>query len=130
MMINVTRPFLPPIDEYTQLLNGIWERNWLTNNGPLVIDLESRLKEYLKLDQLLFLNNGTIALQLAIKALNLKGEIITTPFSFVATSSCIMWEGCTPVFVDIDKDTFNIDSRKVEKAITKHTSAILATHVY
>lgn len=129
-MINVTKPFLPPKEEYQQLLEGIWERNWLTNNGPLVNDLELKLKEYLGLDHLLYLNNGTIALQIAIKALGLKGEIITTPFSYVATTSSIVWEGCTPVFTDIDAKTFNIDPAKIEAAITKNTTAILATHVY
>lgn len=129
-MINVTKPFLPPKEEYQQLLEGIWERNWLTNSGPLVNDLELKLKEYLGLDHLLYLNNGTIALQIAIKALGLKGEIITTPFSYVATTSSIVWEGCTPVFTDIDAKTFNIDPAKIEAAITNNTTAILATHVY
>lgn len=129
-MINVTKPFLPPKEEYLRMLDGIWERNWLTNSGPLVNELELKLKEYLGLDHLLFLNNGTIALQIAIKALGLKGEIITTPFSYVATTSSIVWEGCTPVFTDIDAKTFNIDPAKIEAAITKNTTAILATHVY
>lgn len=129
-MINVTKPFLPPKEEFDALLEGIWQRNWLTNNGPLVNELELRLKEYLDLQHLLFLTNGTIALQLAIKALELTGEIITTPFSYVATCSTIVWEGCTPVFVDIDPDSFNIDPSKIEAAITQKTSAILATHVY
>jgi dTDP-4-amino-4,6-dideoxygalactose transaminase len=129
-MINVTKPFLPKLDEYVRYLEGIWDRNWLTNNGPLVNDLELKLKEYLGLDHLLFLNNGTIALQIAIKALDLKGEIITTPFSYVATTSSIVWEGCKPVFVDIDKRSFNIDPALIEAAITKQTTAILATHVF
>jgi len=129
-MIPVTKPFSPPIAEYTKLLEGIWERNWFTNNGPLVNELELQLKSYLNLPHLLFLNNGTIALQIAIKALELKGEIITTPFSYVATTSSIVWEGCNPVFVDIDPQTLNIDPSKIEAAITPETSAILATHVY
>ncbi len=129
-MINVTKPFLPDIEEYIEYVRGIWDRGWLTNNGPLVNDLELKLKEYLGLNHLLFLGNGTIALQIAIKALDLKGEIITTPFSYVATTSSIVWEGCEPVFVDIDKDTFNIDAAKIEAAITDKTSAILATHVF
>lgn len=129
-MIPVTKPFSPPIDEYTKLLEGIWERNWFTNNGPLVNELELQLKTYLDLPHVLFLNNGTIALQIAIKALNLKGEIITTPFSYVATTSSIVWEGCKPIFVDIDAETLNIDPTKIEEAITPTTSAILATHVY
>lgn len=129
-MINVTKPFLPPIEQYQEYVKQIWERNWLTNNGPLVNELELRLKEYLDLDFLLFLNNGTIALQMAIKALELKGEIITTPFSYVATTSSIVWEGCKPVFVDIDAGTLNIDHTKIEAAITDKTSAIIATHTY
>lgn len=129
-MINVTKPYLPPIEEYYVLLQGIWQRNWLTNNGPLVNDLELRLKQFLGLDHLLYVNNGTIALQMAIKALDLKGEIITTPFSYVATTSSIAWEGCRPVFVDIDPGTLNMDPSRIEAAINEHTSAIMATHVY
>ena len=129
-MINVTKPFLPPIEEYHNYLKGIWERNWLTNNGPLVNELELKLKEYLQLSHLLFLTNGTVALQVAIKALELKGEIITTPFSYVATTSSIVWEGCEPVFVDISPATLNIDATKIEAAITPQTVAILATHVF
>jgi len=111
-------------------VKSIWERQWLTNNGPLVNTLELKLKEYLGLDHMLYVSNGTMALQLAIKALNLTGEIITTPFSFVATTSTIVWQGCKPIFVDIDADTFNMDPTKIEAAITPNTSAILATHVY
>lgn len=129
-MIPVTKPFLPPQQIYQSYLDGIWKRNWLTNMGPLASDLELRLKEFLKVDHLLFVTNGTVALQMAIKALDLKGEIITTPFSFVATTSSIVWEGCTPVFVDIDPNSLNIDATKIEAAITEKTSAILATHVY
>jgi dTDP-4-amino-4,6-dideoxygalactose transaminase len=129
-MTNVTKPFLPPIAEYEKYLAGIWDRVWLTNNGPLVNELELRLKEYLGVDHLLFLGNGTIALQIAIKVLALKGEIITTPFSYVATTSSIVWEGCKPVFVDISRDSLNIDPTLIEAAITDKTSAILATHVF
>lgn len=129
-MIPVTKPFLPPIEEYQRYIDGIWQRNWLTNNGPLVNELELKLKEYLDLPHLLYVTNGTIAIQMAIKALELKGEIITTPFSYVATTSSIIWEGCQPVFVDIDPDTLNIDPNLIESAITPQTSAILATHVY
>lgn len=129
-MIAITRPFLPPQEEYEKYLSGIWTRNWLTNMGPLSSDLEINLKQHLQVNHLLFVTNGTIALQIAIKALDLKGEVITTPFSFIATTSSIVWEGCTPVFVDIDKKTLNIDSSKIEAAITEQTSAILATHVY
>ncbi len=129
-MIPVTKPFLPPQEEYQKYLDGIWTRKWLTNMGPLANDLELRLKEILKVKHLLFLTNGTVAIQMAIKALELKGEIITTPFSFVATTSCIVWENCKPIFVDIDKNSLNIDAEKIEAAITDKTSAILATHVY
>lgn len=129
-MIPVTKPFLPPQEEYNKYIKGIWKRNWLTNMGPLASDLEMRLKNHLHVNHLLFVTNGTVALQMAIKALDLKGEIITTPFSFIATTSSIVWEGCKPVFVDIDKDSLNIDANKIEKSITKDTSAILATHVY
>ncbi|MBC7902881.1 MAG: DegT/DnrJ/EryC1/StrS family aminotransferase, partial [Gemmatimonadaceae bacterium] len=129
-MIDITRPFLPPIEEYQEYVKGIWGRNWLTNNGPLVNELELRLKHHLNVDHMLYLNNGTIALQIAIKALSLKGEVITTPFSYIATTSSIVWEGCKPVFVDIDADTLNIDSSKIEAAVTEHTSAIVATHTY
>jgi dTDP-4-amino-4,6-dideoxygalactose transaminase len=129
-MIPVTRPFLPPQEEYNKYLQGIWKRQWLTNMGPLASDLEMKLKEHLAVNHLLFVTNGTIGLQMAIKALDLKGEVITTPFSFVATTSSIVWEGCKPVYVDIDRDSLNIDVNKIEQAITENTSAILATHVY
>ena len=129
-MINITKPFLPPKEEYDHYLKGIWNRVWLTNNGPLVNELELSLKEYLGVPHLFFVSNGTIAIQIAIKALKLKGEIITTPFSFVATTSSIVWEGCKPVFVDIDPTTYNIDPHLIEAAITPETSAILATHVF
>jgi dTDP-4-amino-4,6-dideoxygalactose transaminase len=129
-MINVTKPFLPPQEEYNHYLNGIWSRTWLTNNGPLVNELELALKSYFDVPHLFYVSNGTIALQLAIKALELRGEIITTPFSFIATTSSIVWEGCTPVFVDIDPATYNIDAALIEQAITPQTSAILATHVF
>ena len=129
-MINVTKPFLPPIEEYQKYVKEIWDRNWLTNNGPLVNELELELKQYLGLNHLLFVSNGTIALQLALKVLGIKGEVITTPFSYVATTSSIVWEGCTPVFVDIDENTFNIDPKLIEQAITEKTTAIVATHVY
>lgn len=118
------------MEEYEHYLPGIWQRDWLTNMGPLANDLELRLKKYLKVKHLLYVSSGTIALQMAIKSLELKGEIITTPFSFVATTSSIVWEGCTPVFVDIDPQSLNMDTAKIENAITERTSAILATHVY
>jgi len=129
-MIPVTKPFLPKAKEFDDYVHSIWERQWLTNNGPLVNEFELKLKKYLQLEHLLFVSNGTVALQIAIKALGLKGEIITTPFSYVATTSSIVWEGCQPVYTDIDPETFNIDPTKIEAAITSKTSAILATHVY
>lgn len=121
---------MPPLKEYQKYLEGIWEREWLTNNGSLVQELEQKLKDYLGVKHLLYLSNGTIALQIAIKALGLKGEIITTPFSYVATTSSIVWEGCDPVFVDIDPQTLNINPELIETAITEKTTGILATHVF
>lgn len=129
-MILITKSFLPPQNEYEEYLKGVWIRSWLTNMGPLSSELEMKLKYHLSVNHLLYVTNGTIALQMAIKALDLKGEIITTPFSFVATTSSIVWEGCIPVFVDIEEDSLNIDPAKIEAAITDNTSAILATHVY
>lgn len=129
-MINVTKPFLPPLEIYQKYIAEIFERNVLTNNGPLVQQLEKELREFLGVKHLFFVNNGTIALQIAIKALDLKGEVITTPFSYVATTNCIIWEGCKPVFADINKTDFNINPEKIEALITKDTSAIMATHVY
>lgn len=129
-MINVTSPFLPPKEEYIAYVDKIYDKNWLTNMGPLSSELELKLKEHLGLEHLLYLNNGTIALQIAIKALELSGEIITTPFSYIATTTAILWENCIPVFADIDENTFNIDPSKIEALITPNTSAILATHVF
>jgi dTDP-4-amino-4,6-dideoxygalactose transaminase len=129
-MIPVTKPFFPPIEEYQLMIAGIWQREWITNHGPLVTELELKLQGLLKTSPLLLVSNGTIALQIAIKALQLKGDIITTPYSYVATTSSIVWESCTPVFVDADADTFNINHNLIEQSITASTSAILATHVY
>lgn len=129
-MINVSFPYLPTLEEYNNYLKGVWNRNWLTNNGPLVQELEAQLKKSLNVNFLQFTSNGTIPLQFAIRALELKGEIITTPFSYVATTGAILWENCSPVFVDIEPNTFCIDADKIEASITKNTSAILATHVY
>jgi dTDP-4-amino-4,6-dideoxygalactose transaminase len=129
-MINVTKTFLPSVEEYLSYLYQIWDSKWLTNRGKLVVELESKLKEYLEIEHILAVNNGTIALQIAIKALELKGEIITTPFSYVATVSSIVWENCKPVFVDIDEKFLTIDESMIEEAITDRTTAILATHVF
>jgi dTDP-4-amino-4,6-dideoxygalactose transaminase len=129
-MIPVTKTFLPPFEEYTQILKRAWDKQWITNNGELLQELELKLSEYLGVKNLLFCGNGTIVLQLTLKALNITGEVITTPFSYVATTNVLLWEGCTPVFVDINESDFCIDAEKIESAITPHTQAILATHVY
>lgn len=129
-MIPVTKPYLPSKEAYFSYLDGIWKRQWLTNMGPLASELEIRIREREEVKHSLFVTNGTIALQFAIRALGLNGEIITTPFSFIATTSSIVWEGCAPVFVDIDPNSLNIDADKIEEAITGKTTAILATHVY
>ncbi|MCC5937201.1 MAG: DegT/DnrJ/EryC1/StrS family aminotransferase [Lunatimonas sp.] len=129
-MIPVTKPFQPPLGEYCTFLEGIWDRNWYTNNGPLVNDLELKLKQYLGIKHLLYLSNGTVAIQIALKALDITKKVITTPFSYVATTSSVVWEGCEPVFVDIDPDTLNINPDSIEEAITKDTEAILATHCF
>ena len=129
-MIQVTTPFLPPRKEYQRLVDSIFQENWLTNNGPLLRQLETEVPAFLNSSPMQFVSNGTIALQLAIRALNLKGEIITTPFSYVATCTSIIWEHCSPVFVDIASDGYNIDARKIEQAISRRTSAILATHCF
>lgn len=129
-IINVTRTELPPLNDYIKYLKEIWALHWITNNGKLVQNLEKRLEKYLKVKHVVLVTNGTLALQLAFKALELSGEVITTPFTFAATTNTLLWEGLTPVFADIDKDTYNIDPLDVEKKITKRTTAILAVHVY
>lgn len=128
--ILVTKPFLAPRQEYEAYIEKIWENQWLTNMGPLAVELEEKLQAHLEVKNLLFVSNGTIALQMAIKALALKGEIITTSFSFVATAHSIAWEGCTPVFVDIDRESLNINPDQIEAAVTEKTTAILATHIF
>ncbi|MFZ1694633.1 MAG: DegT/DnrJ/EryC1/StrS family aminotransferase [Flavobacteriales bacterium] len=128
--IYVTRTFLPPKEEYLRLLNEAYESHVLTNNGPLHRRLEAALRERLEAPHLLLMANGTLAIQLALRALQVKGEVITTPYSYVATTSALLWEGCTPVFVDIRPDTLCIDPALIEAAITPRTTAILATHVY
>lgn len=129
-MINVTKTFFPPLKEYQKQLERIWANEWLTNRGELVVELEDKLKNYLSVDHILVTNNGTIPIQIALKLLGNGGEIITTPFSYVATSAAIVWEHCTPVFVDIHPDYLTIDETKIESAITDKTTAILATHVF
>lgn len=128
--INVTMPSLAPLEEYVEILKGVWERGILTHNGPVVQQFEIELKKKLGLKHFVAVTNGTIALQMAIKALGLHGEIITTPFTWIATISAIKWEGCTPVFCDIDPDTLNIDVDKIEEKITDKTCAIMPVHVF
>ncbi len=129
-VIPVTKPELPPLEEFTSYLNKIWDNKILSNNGPFHQELEKNLSAYLGVEHISLFSNGTLALITALQVLDLTGEIITTPFSFVASSHALIWNNCTPVFADIDEDTFTIDPVKVEKAITDKTSAILAVHVY
>lgn len=131
-MINVTKTFFPPLEEYHVQLQRVWDNQWLTNRGSLVLELEEKLSEYLALQQskMIVMNNGTIPLQIALKLLGKGGEIITTPFSYVATTAAIVWGNCTPVFVDIHPDYLTIDETKIEVAITDKTTCILATHVF
>lgn len=129
-MINVTKPYLPAVEQYKNYIDRIFESGWLTNNGPLVQELEKRLEAYLGVKNILLVSNGTLALQVAYKLLDLRGEVITTPFSFVATTSSLVWENLTPVFADIDPKTFNIDPDEIEKRVTPYTSAILPVHVF
>lgn len=129
-MIPVTKTFLPPKPEYDFFLDQAWKSRWITNRGQLVKELESKLIEFLGLENIVCTANGTLPLQMALKMLGKQGEIITTPFSYVATLSSIVWENCTPVFVDIHPDYLTIDETKIEAAITNKTTCILATHVY
>ncbi len=128
--IYVTMPTLAPLEEVNELMKGIWASGIMTHNGPLVQRFEKECAEHLGVPNLVSCVNGTIALQMAIRALRLKGEIITTPFTFIATINSILWEGCTPVFVDIDPETFNIDPKKIEEKITYHTVGIMPVHVF
>ena len=128
--INVTKSYLPSMAKYQSYLQQIWTNGQLTNNGPFLKKLEIELKSFLGIKNISLLSNGCMALQLAIKALKIKGEIITTPFSYVATTNAILWEGCTPVFVDINDQSLCINAKLIEEKITKNTRAILATHVY
>ena len=131
-MIPVTKSFLPPIAEYTAQVERVYENGWLTNRGAAVLELEQQLSTYLDLNEtkVLCTNNGTLPLQISLKTLGKGGEIITTPFSYVATTAAIVWENCTPVFVDIHPDFLTIDETKIEAAITEKTTCILATHVF
>lgn len=129
-MIPVTKSFIPPIEEYTTQVKRAFDNQWLTNRGALLLELEEKLKEYLSVPNIIIMNNGTIPLQIALKLLGNSGEIITTPFSYVATTAAIVWENCTPVFVDIHPEYLTIDETKIESAITDKTTCILATHVF
>lgn len=129
-MIPVTRTFLPPIEEYTSILSSAWNNHWITNRGELTQQLEADLSKYLNVRNIILTTNGTIPLQIASKILGKGGEVITTPFSYVATTAAIVWEHCIPVFVDIDPEHLTIDERKIEEKITSKTTAILATHVF
>jgi dTDP-4-amino-4,6-dideoxygalactose transaminase len=128
--IFVTRPFLPPLEEFCQGLSEIWETGWLTNNGPILQRFTHELYNFFETDNVCLFNNGTLALQIAFQGMGISGEVITTPFSFVATTHALFWNKIRPVFVDIEPDYYTIDPEKVEAAITPWTTAILAVHVY
>jgi dTDP-4-amino-4,6-dideoxygalactose transaminase len=129
-MIYISKPYLPKRAVFDQYLDQIWNSGILTNEGALAQQLESKLQNYLGVPFLRFVSNGTIALQIALKVLQITGEVITTPFSYVATTNAILWENCGPVFVDIDEKTLCINPDLIESAITEKTTAILATHIY
>jgi dTDP-4-amino-4,6-dideoxygalactose transaminase len=128
--IYVTQPYLPPLDEFLPYLEQIWENKWLTNAGPFHQEFEKTLAEYLGVEHIALFANGTLALVTALQALRITGEVITTPFSFVATAHSLLWNGIKPVFVDIDPETFNLDPNKIEAAITPQTTALLPVHIY
>ena len=128
--ITVTSPLLPDLDEFHELLKDIWEKRWVTNNGEYHQRLEQALAEYLKVPYISLFTNGTLPLLTALQALRITGEVITTPYSFVATTHSIWWNGCRPVFVDIEEETCGIDPEKIEAAITPRTTAIMPVHCY
>lgn len=128
--IYVTQPLLPPLEEFMPYLAKIWENKWLTNGGPFHQELERKLADYLGVEHLALFSNGTLALVTALQALRIAGEVITTPFSFVATAHSLLWNGIRPVFVDIKPETMNLDPEKIEAAITPQTTAIMPVHVY
>ena len=129
-LITVTSPLLPNLDEFQELLKQIWDSKWITNNGQFHKQLEAALREYLGVPQVSLFTNGTLPLLTALQALRITGEVITTPYSFVATTHSIWWNGCKPVFVDIDPRTGNLDPEKIEAAITPKTTAIMPVHCY
>lgn len=129
-MINVTKTYLPKREVLDQYIDQIYQSNWVTNNGPLVQLLEKRLAEYLGVQNIVLVSNGTIALEIAYRVLGLKGFVITTPFSFVATTSSLVTNGLFPIFADINPKTLNIDPEKIEQLVTPNTSAILPVHVF
>ena len=129
-MIPVTKTYFPPIEKYHAQLERIWSKGWLTNRGDLVKELESLIEQSLQCSSPLIMNNGTTPIQIALKLLAKGGEVITTPFSYVATTSSILWEGCIPVFADIDENSLTIDVEEIKKKITDKTTCILATHVF
>lgn len=129
-LITVTSPLLPDLSELTKYLEQIWKYKWITNNGPFHQKLENALCQYLKVDYLSLFTNGTMPLITALQSYGIKGEVITTPYSFVATTHALWWNGITPIFVDIDPVTCNIDPEKIEEAITPRTTAIMPVHVY
>ena len=128
--ITVTEPLLPPLEEFIPYLERVWESKWITNNGAFHKELEQALCDYFGVEYISLFTNGTLPLITALQALDIRGEVITTPFSFVATSHSIWWNGLRPVFVDIDEKTGNIDPDKIEAAITERTTAIMPVHVY
>jgi len=131
MAVYVTKPFLPPKEEFIERVSAIFERGHLTNQGPEVREFEKRVSSFLGVENFHYVTNGTIAIQIAMRALDVtEGEVITTPFSYVATTSSILWERCAPVFVDIKPDNFTIDTAKIEAAITPRTKAIMPVHVF
>ena len=129
-MINVTKTFFPPLEDYQKQLQRIWDNQWLTNNGKLYKELSLKIKEHLNVNHIIPMTNGTLPLHIALNAFANQGEVITTPFSYVATTAGIVWEKCMPVFVDIHPEYLTIDETKIEAAITNKTTAIVATHVY
>lgn len=128
--ITVTSPLLPNLDDFNEMLKDIWARKWITNNGEYHQRLEQALAEYLKVPYISLFTNGTLPLLTALQALRITGEVITTPYSFVATTHSIWWNGCKPVFVDIEEETCGIDPEKIEAAITPKTTAIMPVHCY